>query len=98
MATVRDRVLLGIAELGHRAAGSLVGDEDRVVAEAPATARRGRQRARAAALEERLGPLGGDVGDDAHVARAAARRGLAVELGQVLGVRRILAREAGRPD
>ena len=33
-AAVGDRVLLGVGELGHRAAGVAVGDEDRVVAEA----------------------------------------------------------------
>src|SRR5215207_9577415 len=54
-ASMADRVLLGVAQLGHRAiGGAVVGQERRVVAEAALAARRRRQRARAAFLEDAL--------------------------------------------
>ena len=61
-AAVADRVLLGRRELGHRApVVAVVGDEDRVVAEAARAARRVGHRPRAAALEERSSPVCGST-------------------------------------
>src|SRR4051794_8390165 len=92
-----DRVLLVVGELGHRAPGRVVGDEDRVVPEAAAARRLGGQRPPAAALEEALLAAGRHVGDHADVAGAAARRRLAVELREVLCFRRRLTGEPCGP-
>ena len=76
-AAVRDRVLLGVGELGHRAAvGAVVGHEHRVVAEAAVAARLGGQRPVAAALERALGAVGRRRGRSRRrsAAREPARR------------------------
>ena len=104
-AAVADRVLLGRAQLGHRAlvvGAGVVGDEGRVVAEA--AARRARsldQPALAARLEDVLGAVRVDQGQRADVGGAAVAAGggdLAQQLVQVLLVAGALAAVAGRVD
>src|SRR5829696_1036955 len=89
---VGDRVLLVVAELGHRAALA-VGHEHRVVAKAARAGALGGHRAGAAAVEQRLLAAGRDVGDHAHVLEPAAGRRLAAQLREVLAVARDRARE-----
>src|SRR5260370_38097680 len=86
VAAVADRVLLLVAELGHRQPlRPVVGKEHGVIAETPITSRRGRESPRAAAFEDTLGALDGvDVCDHAHVLERTADGRLRCELLEVL--------------
>ena len=97
---VADRVLLGVAQLGHRAVGrAVVGQEGGVVAEAALAARLLRERARAALLEDVLLTAGGvDLGERADVRDRAAGRRLAQQLREVLAVAGVLSRVARGAD
>src|SRR4051812_34703765 len=86
VAAVRYRILVCVGQLGHRASGSLVGDEQRVVAEAARPVGGGREGTRAPALEHVLGAVRRDMGDDADVAQPGAGGSLPVQLVQVLSV------------
>ncbi len=94
-------MLLGVRQLGHRAAvGEVVGQEGGVVTEAAVAARLVRQPALAARLPDRLDPGLVDVDDRADVGDRAVvgATQLLDQQPQVLLVGRIGAGEAGRSD
>ena len=103
-AAVADLVLLCLAQLRHRPlvfGAGVVGDEDRVVAEAAAAAPLAEEATGADRFEDLLGAFGVDQGEHADVAGAAlAARGVdlaqqLVEVGFVVGA---LPRVARRVD
>jgi len=99
---VADRVLLRRGELGHRAVVvGVVGDEDRVVAEAAAAAALAEEEAFAVRLEDVLGAVLFDQGEDADVGGATLAAGgvdFADQLVEVVVVARPGAGVAGGVD
>src|SRR5438874_2172356 len=85
-AAMADRVLLGIAQFGHRPATVvLVGQEYRVISETTASPRRPRHAATAFAVDHALQSGGGvDVCQRAYISKTTARRHLVDQLRQIL--------------
>src|ERR1700749_803762 len=93
-----DRVLLGVAELGHGAGPvPVIGHEGRVVAKPTGTARRLGAPSPAATFEASLlSRLRIDVGDHANIRQRASRRDFSEQLVEVLLIAGVGSRVAGR--